>query len=325
MKQTDIADRDSPVCDAVITVGGEVDVHEFGIPVSIQVQLPEAGASSELELCIKQNAEPPIHSLPPEVFLRIICLHMFLDLGDLRTGYYRRLISLSGVCRYWYNVIRHSPPLWTRIHTSDSSEVVEMALQRSSTHPLDIVLHPQPPTDELLLAVPANFRSILDAIHPHRNRWRSMDILVPSQWMEAVVAGLEDPAPNLERLSFIDRDMISCTREFDLFGEKAPQMNNLTLNGVSVRWDSEVLHNLAILDLSWIRFPSTDAILQTLSHSPHLEKLKIHRCSTMSIATPSSPSIQLLKLSRLEVDLSSEVAAENFLDHIECDGEIILN
>ncbi|KAG8900796.1 hypothetical protein FRC00_011140 [Tulasnella sp. 408] len=142
--------------------------------------------------------------------------------------------------------------------------------------------------------------------------------------MADIIPALTEPAPNLENLSFADADTISCAREFDLFGGKTPRLSNLTLNGVSVRWDSEILHDLTILDLSWIRFPSTDAILRALSHSPHLENLIIYRCSTVSRAQPPFPSIQLQKLLRLEVDLDDEATTQNFLDRIASSAVIVL-
>ncbi|KAG8913949.1 hypothetical protein FRC01_004297 [Tulasnella sp. 417] len=253
MDQTDTLNQGYPGRNAITTVSSELDIHEPETPIDIQVQSLGVGRSNELNLRIEQNAELPIHSLPAELLLQIVCLHMILEFGSLPKSYYRRLISLSGVCAHWYNVVTHSPPLWTLINASDPPKVVEMALERSSSHPLDIVLHPRVrPSDELPQTAPATFRSILDAINLHRNRCRSMDIVVPSQWVATVITGLGGSAPNLEKLSFIDEDTVYCGQEFDLLGGKAPRLNSLTLNGVSVRWDSEVLHDLAILDLSWI-------------------------------------------------------------------------
>ncbi|KAG8916403.1 hypothetical protein FRC01_003176 [Tulasnella sp. 417] len=323
MDQTDTLDQDSPGSHAITTVNSELDILEPETSIDIQVKSLGVGRSNELNLRIKQNAELPVHSLPPELLLQVICLHMITEFGSLPKGYYRRLISLSGVCAHWYNVIRHSPPLWTWIHASDRSEVIEMALQRSSSHPLDIILRPPVPSDGLLWTVPASLQSIVNAIIPHSNRWRSLDIAVPSQWVAAVIADLGESPPTLEKLSFVDVDTIYCSQEYGLLGGKAPGLKSLKLNGVSVRWDSEILHDLAILDLSWIEFPSTEAILHALSHSPHLENLVVYRCSTLYLATPSSPSIHLPKLLRFEIDFDSPAATENFLQHIERGGRII--
>ncbi|KIO22536.1 hypothetical protein M407DRAFT_27936 [Tulasnella calospora MUT 4182] len=312
MNQIDTVGRDSPGCDAIMMTGGHVNVRELKNSVENQVRRLEAHALSELDLRIKQNAELPIHSLPPELLLEVISLHMLLHLENFGMGYYRRLIGLSGVCSRWYNVIRDSPSLWTQIYVSDSSEVVKIALQRSSSHLLDISLRHTVSTEEL----PEHFQFFMNAVHCHRDRWRSMKILVPARRMGDVLAVLGEPAPNLKTLLLIDGDTMYCTRKFDLFGGKAPRLTSLTLDGVSIQWDSEIIHNLTALDLSWINFPSTDAILHALSNCAQLQTLKISNCTTTKMATPSSPIIQLPHFSSLYLHLGPQSATENFRDHI---------
>lgn len=190
-----------------------------------------------------------------------------------------------------------------------------MALQRSSGHPIDIGLSP---TQDIEQDTP-DFQPFMNAVTPHKDRWRRMDILVPCSWVPETIAALGGPPPKLERLSLIDTETRSCAREFDLFGGRPPLLNSLTLNGVSIRWDSEVLHNLTIFNISWIHFPSTDAVLRALSHSPQLQKLRIYRCSTGSMATLSSPFVRLPRLVLLEVEHRDEDATQNFLDHIISD------
>lgn len=283
-------------------------------------QPQESEPSSELALARKHNAALPIHTLPAEVLFQVIHLHMLhiLSLEDWdREGYYICLIKLSGVCSHWYNVVRDSPPLWTRVYLSDPPRVVDMALQRSSCHPLDIVINQAFPENTLEL------QAFMEAINLHRDRWQNMNIRVPYQCMEGMIEALGGPPPNLEKLSFKDRDTISCSQEYDLFRGKAPRLINCTLDGVSIRWDSEVLHDLTILDISWVHFSSTESILHALSHSPQLQSLRIHRCGTRALAPSSSLSVQLSQLVWLQVDLRHEEsdATKNFLDHIISDAK----
>ncbi|KAG8962303.1 hypothetical protein FRC00_009846 [Tulasnella sp. 408] len=226
--------------------------------------------------------------------------------------YYTRLIAISGVCSHWYKMIQNSPPLWTLLNFSDPPRVVEMALQRSSLHSLDIVMR------QNIISSPPDFQPFMDTIIPHKNRWRHMDIRVPSQWVKGIVEALGGPPPNLKELSFLDKDTLSCARELNLFGGRAPPLNKLTLNGVSIQWDSEVLHNLTALDISWIHFPSTDAILCALARSPQLQKLFMYKCSTGLMATSSSPSVQLSQLVYLRVHFRGKAERKNFLDHLIC-------
>ncbi|KIO22545.1 hypothetical protein M407DRAFT_27945 [Tulasnella calospora MUT 4182] len=291
-----------------------------GNHVDTRLQPQDASPSIELALGRRHNAALPIHSLPAEVFVQVIRLHMLLVL-DLETDgedYYVHLFRLSGVCSHWHHVIRDSPPLWTRLNLSKPPQVVEIALQSSSSHLLDIVYHSQTTPYRLVKVALARFQSNVDAVRPHRDRWRSMhmDISASDLGMEDAIEILKEPAPILEKLSLIDQTTMCCTLESDLFGGNAPRLKNLTLDGVSIPWDSEVLHDLMFLSLSYIMFPSTDVILHALSHSPKLQKLHIVKCRTKSMATPSSPFVQLSQLLWLGVNLRG--ATEDFLDHIIC-------
>lgn len=278
-----------------------------------QPRSQEAEPSADLAIGRRHNAALPIHNLPAEVLLQIFRLHM-LELGNL-SKYYTPLLSLSRVCSHWYNLIRDSPPLWTRVSLSDPPSLVETALQRSSCHQVDIVIYVGPPKN------PLEFQTFMHSISLHRDRWRRMDIRVPYPYVEGIVEALGVAPPNLEKLIFKDRDTVSCSNNYDLFRGKAPRLSKLTLNGVSIRWDSEVLHNLTFLDISWVHFSSTNAILRALSHSPQLQRLTIAVCSTGSMATPSSHFVQLSQLVWIHVDLRDEVATENLLEHIISDAK----
>ncbi|KAG8913948.1 hypothetical protein FRC01_004296, partial [Tulasnella sp. 417] len=164
MDQTDGPDQDFPVGDATITAKDQSadDFQEARAHDGSQPRPQETTPSSELALNREHNAALPIHTLPAEVFLQVIRLYMLdlFDPEDHAKGYNKCLINLSGVCSYWYNLIRDSPPLWTRLDLSDPPEVVEIVLQRSSSHLLDVILDPPNFEDEPETAALTNFRSI---------------------------------------------------------------------------------------------------------------------------------------------------------------------
>ncbi|KIO15813.1 hypothetical protein M407DRAFT_34585 [Tulasnella calospora MUT 4182] len=318
--QMDPNDIDSQVCsgnEAAASGKGD-DVEE---PGSHRGYPQETNASSQLDLLTERESFVPIHSLPTEVLFRVIRNAMLWGMESVDEDYYRCLVHLSGVCSRWYHLIRDSPSLWTRIHGSDSPEILKLALKRSSGRALDIILyadtlykvHDPEASDHLEL--------FLAALRSHIDRWRSMDILFPPLWADDIITTLEEPALKLEKLSIWAQDVVSSAHEIDFFAGTAPRLNDLTLNGVSICWDSEVIHNLTALNLSYIHFPSTEAILHALSHSPHLQTLIIDRCTTSLRTNTSSPSIQPLQLSVLQVDLGSPDATEDFLSHIEDDRD----
>lgn len=302
------------VCRAVGSTQDDAD--ELGYHMRNQAQSQETNIPSQLDLPNEQDSSISIHSLPSELLLEVICTAMC---GEIDEEYYRSLFSLSGVCSRWYHLILDSPSLWIRLNASDSPEILKVALKRSSGRPLDIVLY----ADTLYNGQESldHLDWFLATLGSHVDRWRSMDITYPPLWTDTINAALEDPALNLKKLSLWAEDKVHSAEEIDFFAGTAPRLNDLTLNGVSICWDSEVLRNLTALDLSYINFPSTDEILNALSYSPHLRTLIIDRCTTGRMTNASSPSIQLLHLSVLQVDLGSLEATEDFLSRIEDDRD----
>ncbi|KAG8924987.1 hypothetical protein FRC01_010823 [Tulasnella sp. 417] len=312
------------------TQANRVDPPGQASPTSITNQVAKSGGRGNIPeprspIVIRSNVEPrlkhnsalPIHSLPAELFLQVVHhdLQRFLENNHWR--YYSHVIGLSGVCSYWYNVIRDSPPIWAQIHSSDSPNIVEMAFQRSSSHLIDIKIHQVRDQEHL--------QQFINTILSHTNRWRSLDAFAACSWMSLLTTALNKPALNLEKLSLTDQDTTSSNDAVDLFGGTAPQLKKLTLNGVSARWDSEVVHGLKFIDLSWIHFPSTKTVLDILFHSPQLQRVIVWQCTTGSIFTDSSYSIQLSRLSSLHIDLDSLEAIDSILASLKGSDRISLS
>ncbi|KAG8945251.1 hypothetical protein FRC04_001091 [Tulasnella sp. 424] len=335
--RTDTLEQDLQACAIGATVeSGGGDGSRVRNRTGVQPQPPrETNKSKEPDLRLRPNETLPIHSLPTELFLHVIHHHMRSYFQDFGFDYYRRLLSLTRVCSRWCKIIRNTPSLWNRIHWSDSAKVVKIALRRSSNYPLDILLHTEHVEQERRY-----MPWLINALGRHRDRWRTLDISVPSPWMKGVIHALKEPAPSLERLSLAkdttysvdeddtysveeddtygsEEDATSSIGELDLFRGSAPRLSELTLNGMSHCWDSEVIHGLTVLDLRCINFLSANTILDILSHSPRLRTLAIYRCITKSRANPSSPSIQLRHLTSLRLDLGRLDATEDLLGHIE--------
>ncbi|KAG8924988.1 hypothetical protein FRC01_010824 [Tulasnella sp. 417] len=263
------------------------------------------GTQSDIERRFKHNAALPVNSLPAELFLQVVHYNLHPFIEHNHSGYYSQVIGLSGVCSHWYNIIRDSPPVWTQIHSSDSPNTVEMALRRSSNHLIDVTIHEVRGHEHI--------HEFLNTIFPHRDRWRSLDVFTPSVWVSLLTPALDEPAINLQKLSLVDQDTVSSNNEIDLFRGTTPQLKDLALNGVSARWDSTIVHGLKFIDLSWIHFASTKTVLDILSHSPQLQRATVWRCTTGSIFRDSSSSIQLSRISFLQIDLGSLEAIDNIL------------
>ncbi|KAG8924990.1 hypothetical protein FRC01_010826 [Tulasnella sp. 417] len=324
MDQGDVANSDALACSANKTAASrdeEDDADELEDRPGTRTPSQESESPSEPDPPFEQGScHIPIHSLPTELLLEVIRLEVLWYIPDLPEDYYSRLVGLSGVCCRWYHVIRDSPELWTRMHGSDSPEIYELAMKRSSGRLLDIVLEA-----DVLYRMQDEDRDHLGwfmaEVRSHVDRWRSVEMSFPPLWTDDITCSLEKPAPNLERLSLYAEERWWSTREHNFFFGEAPKLRDVKLEGIAIRWDSEAIHNLTALDLSSITFHCTDDILEALSHSPELRTLVIKECTTRSMASASCASIQLLQLSILDVDLGSPDATEDFLDHIKDDRD----
>ncbi|KAG8900793.1 hypothetical protein FRC00_011137 [Tulasnella sp. 408] len=315
MDQVDTLDQDlrTSVTDQVAESDGRGVAPEAGSQVGTQFHPPEGRMSNDVQLLFKHNAALPIHYLPAELLVQIIRHVVRPFLQKNKADYYQYIINLSGVCSHWYGVMRESPPLWNQVHASDSPNIVGMALERSSSHLLDITIDASAYQKRGL----SDTQDFINMIILHRSRWRTVDVSVPSSWIQLVTAALREPALTLEKLSVTDQDSMLGTHEVELFGGIESQLKNLTLNGVSTRWNSGTLHDLKFIDLSWIHFPSTKTILDILSYSHRLQKAIISRCSTGETVTDSSDSIRLSRLSFLRIDLGRLEANESILDNVK--------
>lgn len=288
-------------------------VLEPGSQANAQLHPPQRRMSDGVELRFQHNATLPVHSLPAELFHQIIHYLVQPFFHKNKADYYRHILRLAGVCSHWRGVIRDLPPLWTEVHSSDPIDVVGMALQRSSSHLLDITIDHLPYPNQ----GPRDMQEFLNAIIPHRHRWKTVDASASFLWIPLITTAFQEPALSLERLSLTDEDGISSTREVDLFGGSAPQLKDLTLSGISTPWESEVTHDLRFIDLSWIHFPSPKTVLDILSYSPQLHRAIIWRCTTEETFTDSLDPIRLSQLSFLRIDFDRPEAVDNVLDSVK--------
>ncbi|KAG8917963.1 hypothetical protein FRC01_002109 [Tulasnella sp. 417] len=324
MDQNDTAYSDALACSANKTAASrdeEDDADELEDRPRTRTPSQESESPSESDLPFEQGSRHvPIHSLPTELLLEVIRLEVLWYIPNLPENYYSRLVGLSGVCSRWYHVIRDSPDLWTRMHGSDSPDIYKLAMKRSSGRLLDIVLEA-----DVLYEGQDEERDHLGwfmaEVRSHVDRWRSVDLSFPPLWTDDITCSLEEPAPNLERLSLYAVERWCTSYEYNFFFGEAPKLHDVKLEGIAICWDSEAIHNLTAFDLSSITFDCTDDILAALSHSPQLRTLVIKDCTTRSMASASCASIQLLQLSVLDVDLGGPDATEDFLDHIKDDRD----
>ncbi|KAI6010967.1 hypothetical protein F5J12DRAFT_823128 [Pisolithus orientalis] len=162
-----------------------------------------------------------IDCLPLELFSRI--LHFALSMTSQREWrlHPRQKQQLAGVSRRWRDVILNTPSLWSTICTRPIWALldVEMHVERSRDHPLDIIVF------EWWYSY--GFVAFLHPILPYTHRWRSLTIHT----------GVADPHSllhDLSELSFpcLKRVNVQGSRRFDVefpTADSTPVLNQLII------------------------------------------------------------------------------------------------
>ncbi|KAG2155882.1 uncharacterized protein EDB93DRAFT_1247526 [Suillus bovinus] len=206
----------------------------------------------------------PIHTLPPELLIRIF------ELGSFDDALF--LITISHVCHPWRILAIHTHTLWRRLSfDSHGLRLWKARIARARGCSLDIAITPPqhhfPDMDTLALQ--------LHLIVPHISRARSFELrfssYTPFIWNTALgpicrrqeqrnddnMDGHPFPplvhALQLERLAlcFPENDD---TKEFALFAGVAPRLHHVTLDGIRLTWLPGLYGRLTYLDYTHHRF-----------------------------------------------------------------------
>ncbi|KAG8874088.1 hypothetical protein FRB97_006178 [Tulasnella sp. 331] len=250
------------------------------------------------ELAYRQNTLAPINNLPFEVLSDIIVLTVATSVGSI----HKVLLTLATVVKHWKEVVFSTPRLWSKLEESMSPTQLELAISRSSTTRLDILL----PGKGLSEDGGVKRNEFVARVIPFVQRWRTLDGL---QVPDSVLDILEFEAPALQtiRLRRWGRDEIS---RFGL-GIGA-RLRSLELSRVATtNWDSTRIGGLVSLSLSFIPeqdAPSLTQLCCIIADSPDLEELALNDVAVRPPAEsdilskgtfPSSQRLTMLKLKRI--------------------------
>ncbi|KAH0586394.1 hypothetical protein H2248_007631 [Termitomyces sp. 'cryptogamus'] len=168
-------------------------------------------------------------------------------------------VRISHVCHSWRQIALRTPRLWRRIALSSNIDMWKERISRAGACTLDIQLFPWRPT-----RWSASERQYIDAmaiqwylhpVMPLLRRWRSFEVVFkdysPYLW-NAALSGLcsrsrRSRAPTLQNLTLI-YPVNDDTKEFCLFSGYAPNLRNVTLDGIRLTWLPSLFGNLVFLD-----------------------------------------------------------------------------
>ncbi|KAH6912269.1 hypothetical protein BKA70DRAFT_1267130, partial [Coprinopsis sp. MPI-PUGE-AT-0042] len=277
------------------------------------------------------NDAQPIHRLPPEV-LTII----FKDSMNLWGGFpelysrlpiaVRTLRALCSVCSHWYDIAKASPDLWT-ITCPSGWHGRESLAPHSKELPLTVVFSFSRTTN--LYGQISNFKAIMSESLPRVKQLYLSNCNAFTPW-----AYLQSPAPLLESFSLElgsvnfphIRRLGSRPNEIpQLFLGVTPMLQRLHLF-YATRWmnDFNNLTHLCLMDQAKAGRYTLREFLTILSHSPHLEELKLQDAGpdalSLGITAHAKPlpnvflnSLRVLELAKFN---PSEYKLENLLDHL---------
>ncbi|KAG1906496.1 uncharacterized protein F5891DRAFT_469592 [Suillus fuscotomentosus] len=230
----------------------------------------------------------PIHTLPPELLIRVF------ELGSFDDALF--LITISHVCHPWRMLAIHTHTLWRRLSfDSHGLRLWKERIARARGCSLDITITPPqhrfPDIDALALQ--------LHLIVPHISRARSFELRFssysPFLWNTTLgpichpeqrgndSMGAHTFAPfvhalRLEKLTlcFPENDD---SKEFGLFAGVAPRLDHVTLDGIRLTWLPGLYGRLTHLDYTHHGFTTgsiaVDEVLGMIRISCALRELRI--------------------------------------------------
>ncbi|KAG8943859.1 hypothetical protein FRC04_002482 [Tulasnella sp. 424] len=258
-----------------------------------------------------RNTLSPIQQLPTEVTLQLFDTVLML-VG--RRHYHDILKGMSEVCHHWRKIIHHTPALWSKIYCSAVREVVDQALERSATHPLDVWFSSVGRGNKIAL------ESFLEKLSPHMGRCQRVALTYFGEWDQseglAELASL--PAPKLEQVVLEDQRWLSDLSGVELFGGQAGMLKDVQILGIACNWECAAFKGLRVIGLSKVSFPSVDSLLGILDQSRCLSCLQLSFITfTDNDAATMVRCVTFPLLDNLSLVFEDVLHTEIILDHIK--------
>lgn len=219
---------------------------------------------------LAESVAPPalIHTLPTELIIEVF----LFALEDTRWSPVD-LQHLALVCKYWRDIILSTPHFWHVFDSRHGRQACPLVLTRNRIGPLDIHMAGReapwyntdliPQLIQLITPESQRIRSLHFTVHPNTPYFQpffetislpSLTSLTVSVWPETLV-----PVPIH-------------------IGDGAP-FRHLSLDSVTIPWDTPRLHGLEVLSLSNLHIgtPTLAQLHHVLCSAPSLRHLSLHK------------------------------------------------
>lgn len=258
----------------------------------------------------KRNSLLLVDALPTELMAAIL---EWAVSGDVRKRYVE-LQRFRLVCSSWTATIDATPALWSVLSSHHSWRVQEIALRRSSNHPLS-VWHDVPSVSQRIYVIGTPRFLQPSSIQ----RWKFASLEFGSR---AFLATLNHAAPLLEvlRLQAVSGSDDDHWTE-DLFPGEMPRLQEIRLQAVAVPWESRYFAGLRILELSCIqhRGPTIPQLFSILSQCPELSTAVLDRVAFPSGDSANQTTIPLAlpNLTRLQLTHLTSVSTHQIVTNLD--------
>ncbi|KAG8917866.1 hypothetical protein FRC01_002168 [Tulasnella sp. 417] len=232
-----------------------------------------------------------IDDLPPELFQPI--LESAVPKGE--KTYYLHLLPKRQVSKRWLAFIDSCPSMWSYVYLGLNARLLQMILQHSGEHLLDVEFDDEAVSEETLDA-------FFEHITQHR-RWTSLSFkgrssLDLSQFLTKQV-------PNLRKLT-VDVTPMQNTYLMWPAAIAAPLLAEVKLHHCGLKWDS--LRGLRRLEI-YGGGPCAEDLAEILTASPAIENLTLINNWKMHNDAPNTSQIHLSNLRTLVIKRSGTSAS----------------
>ncbi|KAL4260301.1 hypothetical protein AB1N83_009547 [Pleurotus pulmonarius] len=214
-----------------------------------------------------------VSDIPPEVLSRIFLI-LAKDGGEGATGYSLDWISVTHVCKFWNQVARNNPILWSSIDFSHP-RWAEEKLSRSKSVPLSINYH----HDDIKGRVDGSHEALLSKALNRLPLIRTVNIEGPVSILQGLVEKMHSlPAPLIENLYLVgtNHEDVDNTLHGNFLNGIAPRLRHAIFMGFSIDLSTSLFGGVQTLVLGPMKqLASIPDTLVLLSNLPKLVELKI--------------------------------------------------
>jgi len=290
------------------------------------------------------NSVTPISHLPAEILSRIFELVLEDERQGEQTHSLPQKPRLTQVCSHWREVALDTPKLWSYIDSDYGKAANAAYFTRSKQSPLHVVLK-RPAPASFGYPGPTKWSTIQTEVHKvarESHRLKLFQLRCEDASPAELSALFSRPAPLLEDLALYPieaaeesggdglevRGQYSTTvfaqngHLGNLFGGKAPKLQNLLLSMVALPWASTLfgpqLSRLTLHDLPSQVRPSAHEVLSLLQRTPQLTHLSISSIAPVNVGTPFDDeiSVPLNHLTDARLEAESAWALRKVLSHL---------